>query len=91
MRFNILGTPIALQEITAPVDAVKGNGAAVTLGEESRKEPRPMLGELKTKSVIAKWYLTKFRGLKVAYRVVVPQFVILGMVIYTTAWVIVPA
>ncbi|NUM54486.1 MAG: hypothetical protein HUU46_12635 [Candidatus Hydrogenedentes bacterium] len=50
-----------------------------------------MLGELKTKSVIAKWYLTKFRGLKVAYRVVVPQFVILGMVIYTTAWVIVPA
>ena len=50
-----------------------------------------MLGELKTKSVIAKWYLTKVRGLKVSYRVVVPHCMILGMVIYTTAWVIVPA
>lgn len=50
-----------------------------------------MLDGVKTKSVIAKWYLTKVRGLKVAYRVVVPQCVILGVVIYSTAWVIVPA
>ncbi len=50
-----------------------------------------MLGEFKTKSVIAAWYLTKVRGLKVSYRVMVPQCVILGMVIYTTAWVITPA
>jgi hypothetical protein len=50
-----------------------------------------MLGGIKTKSVITKWYLTKVRGLKVGYRVVVPHCVILGMVMYTTAWVIVPA
>lgn len=50
-----------------------------------------MLGGIKTKSVIAKWYLTQVRGLKVSYRIMVPQCVILGMVIYTTAWVIVPA
>jgi len=50
-----------------------------------------MLGELKTTSPIAKWYLTKVRGLKVSYRVLVPHCVVLGMVIYTTAWVITPA
>ncbi|HRI87584.1 MAG TPA: hypothetical protein PK869_04940 [Candidatus Hydrogenedentes bacterium] len=50
-----------------------------------------MLGGFKTKSVIAKWYLTKFCGLKVGYRVMVPHCMILGFVVYTTAWVIVPA
>lgn len=50
-----------------------------------------MLGELTTKSIIAKWYLTKVRGLKVSYRIVVPHCVVLGLVIYTSAWVIAPA
>ena len=50
-----------------------------------------MLGGIQTKSPIAKWYLTRVRGLRVSYRVVVPQCVVLGIVIYTTAWVIVPA
>ena len=50
-----------------------------------------MLGGIQTKSPIAKWYFTRVRGLKVSYRVIVPQCVVLGIVIYTTAWVIVPA
>lgn len=50
-----------------------------------------MLGERKTMSPIAKWYLTKCCGLKVSYRVLVPHCVFLGIVIYTTAWVIAPA
>ena len=66
-------------------------GRRTLSGNEKTKEPRPMLGGIKTKSVIAKWYLTNVRGLKVSYRILVPHCVILGMVMYTTAWVIVPA
>lgn len=50
-----------------------------------------MLGGIRTRSVIAKWYLTKVCGLKVAYRTMTPQFVALGFVIYASTWVIVPA
>ncbi|MDZ4858201.1 MAG: hypothetical protein SGI88_04400 [Candidatus Hydrogenedentes bacterium] len=50
-----------------------------------------LLGGIKTRSIVAKWYLTKVRGLKVGYRVMVPHCMILGVVVYSTAWVIVPA
>jgi len=96
MSVNNLARPLLYRRYRAGRSGERRNRRAERTKDSrglrvKRKEPRPMLGGFKTKSVIAKWYLTKFCGLKVGYRVMVPHCMILGFVVYTTAWVIVPA
>jgi hypothetical protein len=50
-----------------------------------------MTTKFQTKSRFAVWYLTKVRGLRVAYRSMQPKYVALGFVVYASTWVIVPS
>ncbi|GMV91938.1 MAG: hypothetical protein AMXMBFR82_17160 [Candidatus Hydrogenedentota bacterium] len=50
-----------------------------------------MSSGIETKSPITAWYLTRIRGLKVAYRSLQPKYVAMGFVVYATTWVIVPS
>jgi len=50
-----------------------------------------MTSGFQTNSRLAVWYLTKVRGLKIAYRSLQPKYVALGFVVYASTWVIVPS
>lgn len=81
---------VRLDRRGAGTKAETTEGAAFKARSDTQKEP-VMANGITTSSIIAMWYLTRMRGRRVAYRIIRPRFVLPGIVVYASTWVLVPA
>jgi hypothetical protein len=88
IRCSPISVRLARRGVVAKAERTKG--AVLEARSDMQKEP-VMASGIKTSSMIAKMYLTRIRGRRVAYRIIRPRFVLPGVVVYSSTWVLVPA